>query len=51
MAKDLRLALESAAGLPLDQTRTVMQTYQEGLKRGWGDLDFSALVRLLQNEV
>ena len=50
MAKDLRLALEAAADLPLSQTRTVMQAYEEGLKRGWGDNDFSVLADLLEKK-
>ncbi len=50
MAKDLRLVLEAAASLPLAQTRTVMQAYEEGLKRGWGDQDFSVLVGLVENK-
>ena len=51
MAKDLRLALEAAASLPLWQTRQVMQAYEEGLKRGWGDKDFSVLAELLGNKL
>ena len=50
MAKDLRLALDAATGLPLSQTRTVIQTYEEGLKRGWGDEDFSVLAGLLEKK-
>ena len=51
MAKDLKLALEVAPGLPLSQTRTVMQAYEEGLKRGWGDKDFSVLIGLLDSKM
>jgi 3-hydroxyisobutyrate dehydrogenase-like beta-hydroxyacid dehydrogenase len=50
MAKDLRLALEAAPSLPLSQTRTVMQAYEEGLKRGWGNKDFSVLIGLLDSK-
>ncbi|HUI07826.1 MAG TPA: NAD(P)-dependent oxidoreductase [Verrucomicrobiae bacterium] len=50
MAKDLRLALDAAADLPLSQTRQVMQTYEAGLKRGWGDQDFSVLAELLEQK-
>ena len=48
MAKDIRLTLESAGDLALPQTRAVMQLYEAGLARGWGDDDFIGLSRLLQ---
>jgi 3-hydroxyisobutyrate dehydrogenase-like beta-hydroxyacid dehydrogenase len=47
MAKDLRLALEAAEGLPLPHARNVLKIYQEGLDRGWAEEDFSVLSRLL----
>jgi 3-hydroxyisobutyrate dehydrogenase-like beta-hydroxyacid dehydrogenase len=50
MAKDLRLALEAAPRMPLSQARTVMQAYEEGLRRGWGDQDYSVLARLAEEK-
>jgi 3-hydroxyisobutyrate dehydrogenase-like beta-hydroxyacid dehydrogenase len=47
MAKDLRLALESAGPLDLPQLRTVSGLYQAALARGWGDDDFIGLNRLV----
>jgi len=47
MAKDIRLALASAADLNLPQTQSLMRLYEEGVKRGWGDDDFIGLTRLL----
>jgi 3-hydroxyisobutyrate dehydrogenase-like beta-hydroxyacid dehydrogenase len=50
MAKDLRLALETAAacGLPLEQTRSLKELYDRGLAAGWAEDDFIGLVRLLE---
>jgi len=48
MAKDLRLALEAAGDLKLPHAQNVMRIYEEGLKRGWGDEDFTVLLRLLE---
>jgi 3-hydroxyisobutyrate dehydrogenase-like beta-hydroxyacid dehydrogenase len=50
MAKDLRLALETAAGLgvPLEQTARLKAIYLQGLDAGWGDEDFIGLVRLVE---
>jgi 3-hydroxyisobutyrate dehydrogenase-like beta-hydroxyacid dehydrogenase len=50
MGKDLRLALESAADLPLTQTRALAQTYEEGIKRGWQEEDLIALIRLAEKK-
>jgi 3-hydroxyisobutyrate dehydrogenase-like beta-hydroxyacid dehydrogenase len=49
MAKDLRLALETAAelSLQLDQTRHLKSIYDQGMSAGWSDDDFIGLVRLL----
>lgn len=47
MDKDLRLALESAADLNLPQLRKLKEQYDEGMRRGFGDEDFSVLMRLL----
>jgi len=47
MGKDLRLALESAGQQPLPQLRALVKLYETGLKRGWGDDDFTGLTRLL----
>jgi len=46
--KDLRLAVESAAEGQLPLTGELCTIYQRGLEAGWGDLDFTALIRLLQ---
>jgi 3-hydroxyisobutyrate dehydrogenase-like beta-hydroxyacid dehydrogenase len=48
MAKDLRLALETACDMKLPQTQNVMRIYEEGLQRGWADEDFTVLMRLLE---
>lgn len=52
MGKDLRLALETAAGhsLPLDQTQRLKEIYDRGISAGWKDDDFIGLVRLLENQ-
>jgi 3-hydroxyisobutyrate dehydrogenase-like beta-hydroxyacid dehydrogenase len=49
MAKDLRLALETAAelSLPLEQTRHLKSIYDQGISAGWADDDFIGLARLL----
>ena len=49
MAKDLRLALETAADLlvPLEQTEQLRKAYDRGIAAGWKDEDFIGLVRLL----
>jgi 3-hydroxyisobutyrate dehydrogenase-like beta-hydroxyacid dehydrogenase len=50
MAKDLRLALETAAELsvPLEQTEQLAKVYDRGIDAGWKDEDFIGLVRLLE---
>ena len=50
MGKDLRLALETAAGLSLtlEQTKQLKQTYDRGIAAGWQDDDFIGLIRLLE---
>jgi 3-hydroxyisobutyrate dehydrogenase-like beta-hydroxyacid dehydrogenase len=47
MDKDLRLALESMGNLDLPQLRRIKAQYDEGMRRGFGDEDFSVLMRLL----
>ncbi len=47
MDKDLRLALESAGDLPLPQLRKLKELYDAGMAKGWGDEDFSVLMKLL----
>jgi 3-hydroxyisobutyrate dehydrogenase-like beta-hydroxyacid dehydrogenase len=50
MAKDLRLALETAAELSvsLEQTGNLKKkVYDEGMAAGWNDDDFIGLMRLL----
>ena len=49
MDKDLRLALETAAGfsLPLAQTERLKRSYEEGCAAGWQEDDFIGLLRLL----
>ena len=49
MAKDLRLALETAAefSLPLEQTGHLKSLYDQGIAAGWSNDDFIGLVRLL----
>jgi 3-hydroxyisobutyrate dehydrogenase-like beta-hydroxyacid dehydrogenase len=52
MAKDLRLALESAADLSvsLEQTGHLKKIYEQGMDAGWADDDFIGLMRLLDNK-
>ena len=52
MAKDLRLALESAAdlSLPLEQTEHLKKIYDQGMGAGWADDDFIGLMRLLDKK-
>jgi 3-hydroxyisobutyrate dehydrogenase-like beta-hydroxyacid dehydrogenase len=47
MNKDLRLALESADALSMPQLRKVKEQYDEGMRRGLGEQDFSVLMSLL----
>ena len=47
MNKDLRLALESAGSLSMPQLRKLKEQYDEGMRRGLGEQDFSVLMRLL----
>ena len=47
MDKDLRLALETAGALDLPQLRKIKNQYDEGMRRGFGDKDFSVLMRLI----
>ena len=52
MAKDLRLALETAAqlSLPLEQTKHLDGIYDQGIRAGWSDDDFIGLMRLLDTK-
>jgi len=52
MAKDLRLALETAAELSLtiEQTGHLKGIYDQGIAAGWADDDFIGLMRLLDKE-
>ena len=49
MAKDLRLALETATefSLPLEQTGHLKSLYDQGIAAGWSNDDYIGLVRLL----
>lgn len=47
MAKDMRLALGSAAGLNLPQTAGLSKLYEQGLAAGLGEEDFISLIRLV----
>ena len=49
MAKDLRLALETATelSLPLEQTGHLKSLYDRGITAGWANDDFIGLMRLL----
>ena len=50
MAKDLRLALETAADLSvtLEQAGHLKKIYDEGIDAGWSEDDFIGLIRLLE---
>jgi len=52
MAKDLRLALETAAevSLTLQQTGHLKNIYDQGIAVGWSDDDFIGLMRLLDKK-
>lgn len=52
MAKDLRLALETAGELtlPLEHTRHLKGIYDQGMSAGWADDDFIGLVRLMDKK-
>ncbi|MGA2192038.1 MAG: NAD(P)-dependent oxidoreductase [Nitrospirota bacterium] len=52
MAKDLGLALESAADLSvsLEQTGHLKKIYDQGMSAGWADDDFIGLMRLLDKK-
>jgi 3-hydroxyisobutyrate dehydrogenase-like beta-hydroxyacid dehydrogenase len=52
MAKDLRLAMETATDLSvsLDQTGHLKDIYDQGIDAGWAEDDFIGLVRLLDKE-
>jgi 3-hydroxyisobutyrate dehydrogenase-like beta-hydroxyacid dehydrogenase len=52
MGKDLRLALETAAGLSLSlaQTEQLKQSYDNGIAEGWKEDDFIGLIRLLEKK-
>lgn len=52
MAKDLRLALESAAdlSLSLEQTGHLKAIYDRGMDAGWAEDDFIGLMRLLDKK-
>ncbi|MBA3685202.1 MAG: NAD(P)-dependent oxidoreductase [Planctomycetes bacterium] len=47
MDKDLRLALETVGESGLPALRRVKAVYDQGMEAGWGDQDFSCLVRLV----
>jgi len=49
MAKDLRLALETAAelSLPIEQTGHLKSIYDQGVAAGWENDDFIGLMRLM----
>jgi 3-hydroxyisobutyrate dehydrogenase-like beta-hydroxyacid dehydrogenase len=50
MAKDLRLALATAAtlSLPLEQTARLKETYDRGVSAGWENDDFIGLIRAVE---
>jgi 3-hydroxyisobutyrate dehydrogenase-like beta-hydroxyacid dehydrogenase len=52
MAKDIRLALETAAELsvPLEQTIHLQPIYDRGMAGGWADEDFIGLMRLIEKK-
>jgi 3-hydroxyisobutyrate dehydrogenase-like beta-hydroxyacid dehydrogenase len=52
MAKDLRLALETAAAcaVPLEHTGNLQKIYEKGMAAGWAEDDFIGLVRLLEQQ-
>jgi 3-hydroxyisobutyrate dehydrogenase-like beta-hydroxyacid dehydrogenase len=53
MAKDLRLALETAAdlSLSLEQTGHLKNLYDRGIAAGWSEDDFIGLMRLIDKKI
>ncbi|HTF99494.1 MAG TPA: NAD(P)-dependent oxidoreductase [Nitrospirota bacterium] len=53
MAKDLRLALETAAELPVsfEQTANLKKIYDRGMETGWAEDDFIGLMRFVEKKV
>ena len=49
MAKDLRLALETAESLDLTGAKSLKLLYDKGMRSGLADEDFSALIRLVDH--
>jgi len=47
MNKDLRLALETARDLELPAAKTLKSFYNKGMDAGFGEDDFTGLIRLL----
>lgn len=47
MTKDLRLALESAGSLDLPQLKRLKTQFDECMRRGYGEDDYSSILRLL----
>jgi 3-hydroxyisobutyrate dehydrogenase-like beta-hydroxyacid dehydrogenase len=47
MNKDLRLALETAGRLELPDAKSLKSFYDKGMEAGFGDDDFSGVIRLL----
>ncbi len=52
MAKDLRLAVETAQDLSLSlgQTEHLKEAYDQGIAAGWKNDDFIGLVRILEKQ-
>ncbi len=49
MNKDLRLALETAGDLNLPAAKALKSFYDKGMESGFGDDDFTGVIRLLAN--
>jgi 3-hydroxyisobutyrate dehydrogenase-like beta-hydroxyacid dehydrogenase len=50
MNKDLRLALETAGSLDLPNAKSLKSFYDKGMTSGFGEDDFSGVIRLLSDE-
>jgi 3-hydroxyisobutyrate dehydrogenase-like beta-hydroxyacid dehydrogenase len=49
MDKDMRLALETAGDLDLPTTKALKSFYNKGMEKGFGEDDFTGMIRLLTN--
>jgi 3-hydroxyisobutyrate dehydrogenase-like beta-hydroxyacid dehydrogenase len=51
MTKDLKFIIDTAydLGAPVPAGHAILQLYRQGVARGWGDLDFAGVAKVLQS--